>query len=210
MQMMLGLPSESYQFAWDTIDMARKITGNTGVHGINIFKPFPGLEINNVGLELGEYQSSDVIAPGSVPPPTWRKESLNKDDETVKNVALPSDEAYLSSRKGMHMSGDENSGDFQQVTGSEHFGSKEMVFYDNYRRDKLGLQILKLSRYSHLLIRFPKLKPIVEKIIELPDNSFNRAIWTLTEGLLNIRVHAGAPWSYFVKYFLFHRSKAVR
>lgn len=210
MQMMLGLPSETYQFAWDTIDMARKITGNTGVHGINIFKPFPGLEINNVGLELGEYQASDVIAPGSVPPPTWRKESLNKDHETVKNVVLPSDEAYLASRKGMHMSGDEDSGDYQEVAGSEHFGSKEMVFFDNYRRDKLGLQILKLSRYSHLLIRFPKLKPIVEKIIELPDNSFNRVIWTLTEGLLNIRVHAGAPWSYFAKYYLFHRAKTVR
>ena len=129
---------------------------------INIFKPFPGLEINNVGLELGEYQASDVIAPGSVPPPTWRKESLNKDHETVKNVVLPSDEAYLASRKGMHMSGDEGSVDSQKVAGSEHFGNKEMVFFDNYRRDKLGLQILKLSRYSHLLIRFPKLKPIVD------------------------------------------------
>ena len=38
----------------ESIDMARRITGETGVHGINIFKPFPGLEINNVGLELGE------------------------------------------------------------------------------------------------------------------------------------------------------------
>ena len=29
-------------------------------------KPFPGLEINNIGLELGQYQASDVMAPGSV------------------------------------------------------------------------------------------------------------------------------------------------
>ena len=76
MQMMLGLPGETLEFAWETIGMARRITGPKGVHGINIFKPFPGLEINNVGLELGEYQASDVVAPGSIPPPTWRKESF--------------------------------------------------------------------------------------------------------------------------------------
>ena len=53
--------------------MARRITGPRGVHGINIFKPFPGLEINNIGLELGQYQAADVMAPGSVAPSTWRK-----------------------------------------------------------------------------------------------------------------------------------------
>ena len=99
MQMMLGLPGETYEFAYDSIDMARRITGNSGVHGINIFKPFPGLEINNVGLELGEYQASDVQAPGSVPPPTWRIESFDDSINTQSNVSLPADEAYLASRK---------------------------------------------------------------------------------------------------------------
>ena len=50
----------------------------------------------------------------------------------------------------------------------------------------------------------------LEKIIELPDNPFNRFLWFVTEGLLNIRVHAGAPWSYVFKYLLFHRNKQVR
>ena len=169
--------------------------------------------INNVGLELGEYQASDVIAPGSVPPPTWRKESLKSDSKTVKNVILPADEAYLASRKGMHKSGADDlvaNSKKKGVEGTEAFGTLEMVFFDNYRRDELGLKILKMSRYSHLAIRFPGLRPVIEKIIQLPDNAFNRAIWTITEGLLNIRVHAGAPWSYIVKYFLFHRTKQVR
>ena len=91
-----------------------------------------------------------------------------------------------------------------------HFGTTEMVFYDNYRRDALGVKILKLSRYSHLAIRFPGLRSIIEKFIELPDNAFNRLVWKLTEGFLNIRVHANAPLSYVIKYALFHSDKKVR
>ena len=95
--------------------------------------------------------------------------------------------------------------------GKNVFGSKSMVYYDNYRRDKLGLYILKLSRFSHVLIRFPGIKKIVEKIVaEFPDNPFNKMVWKATESLLNIRVHAGVPFSFFVKYFLFHRKKQVR
>ena len=48
----------------ETLDVARRLTGKTGVHGINIFKPFPGLEINNVGLELGQYKATDVMGTG--------------------------------------------------------------------------------------------------------------------------------------------------
>lgn len=205
MQMMLGLPGESMEYAWDTIDMARTISNKTSVHGINIFKPFPGLEINNIGLELGEYQASDVVAPGSVAPPTWRRTPT--DNSHASSAMLPSDEAYLASRKSMH-----KAGILEEENAAEHskFGSRSMVFYDNYRRDNLGLRILKLSRYSHLAIRYPGLKNIIERLIDLPDNSFNRMVWFATEGLLNIRVHAAAPWSYFVSYFLLHRGKQVR
>jgi anaerobic magnesium-protoporphyrin IX monomethyl ester cyclase len=206
MQMMLGLPGETYEFAWETIEMARKLTGDSGVHGINIFKPFPGLEINNIGLELGEYQATDVIAPGSIPPPTWRKESFDNIASASEGIALPEDEAYLTSRSDMRSSGGSTdtlelpiaatSVEEKEPTVSSRFGTTEMVFYDNYRRDALGVKILKLSRYSHLAIRFPGIRPIVEKIIELPDNAFNRLVWKLTEGFLNIRVHAAAPLSY--------------
>ncbi len=212
MQFMLGLPGETKELTWDTLNMARRITGPRGVHGINIFKPFPGLEINNIGLELGQYQASDVMAPGSVPPQTWRKESFKSTDEKSE-VILPADEAYLATRQAMHKTGkdSENVHNSGYNYGKNVFGSKSMVFYDNYRRDKLGLYILKLSRFSHLLIRFPGLKSIVERIVsEFPDNRFNRLIWKITEGLLNIRVHAGVPWSFFIKFFLFHRGKQVR
>jgi radical SAM superfamily enzyme YgiQ (UPF0313 family) len=206
MQMMLGLPGESLEYAWETIDMARTISYRNSAHGINIFKPFPGLEINNIGLELGEYQASDVVAPGSVPPPTWRRTFT--DNVHSQSAMLPSDEAYLSSRSSMHSTG--ASEEDSDASGYSKFGSRSMVFYDNYRRDQLGMRILKLSRYSHLAIRYPGLKNVISHLIDLPDNAFNRMIWFVTEGALNIRVHAAAPWSYFVKYFLFHREKQVR
>ena len=95
--------------------------------------------------------------------------------------------------------------------GKNVFGTIKMVFYDNYRRDKVGMYILKLSRFSHLLIRFPGLRKIVDKIVsEFPDNAFNRFVWTFTKNALNDRVHAGAPLSFFFKYFFFHRGKQVR
>ena len=212
MQFMLGLPGETKELTWETLNMARRITGPRGVHGINIFKPFPGLEINNIGLELGQYQASDVMAPGSVAPTTWRKESFKPTNEKSE-VELPADEAYLASRQAMHKTGKdaENVHNSGYNYGKNVFGSKSMVYYDNYRRDKLGLYILKLSRFSHMLIRFPGIKKIVEKIVaEFPDNPFNRMVWKATESLLNIRVHAGVPFSFFVKYFLFHRKKQVR
>ena len=212
MQFMLGLPGETKELTWDTINMARRITGPRGVHGINIFKPFPGLEINNIGLELGQYQASDVMAPGSVAPSTWRKESFKPTIEKSE-VELPADEAYSASRQAMHKTGKdaENVQNSGYNYGKNVFGSIKMVYYDNYRRDKLGLYILKLSRFSHLLIRFPGIKKIVEKIVaEFPDNPFNRIVWKVTESLLAVRVHAGASFSFFVKYFLFHRKKQVR
>ena len=245
MQMMLGLPGETKEYAMETLAVARRVTGPRGVHGINIFKPFPGLEINNIGLELGQYKATDVMAPGSVAPPTWRKTGTDnektttetntksklppeilsrnkttgtnniKDAKTEKEefdeVMLPADEAYLTSRSVMHKTGiNENQHNSGYNHGKNVFGSRDMVFYDNYRRDKLGLYILKLSRYSHLLIRFPGLRKIIEKLVELPDSKFNRLVWKITEGLLEIRVHAGAPWSYFVKYAMFHAGKQVR
>ena len=249
MQMMLGLPGETKEYAMETLDVARRVTGPRGVHGINIFKPFPGLEINNIGLELGQYKATDVMAPGSVAPPTWRKTGTDNEEittqtttqttteskippeilsrnkmaginnlkdakterEEVDGVMLPADEAYLTSRSVMHKTGiNENQHNSGYNHGKNVFGSRDMVFYDNYRRDKLGLYILKLSRYSHLMIRFPGLKKIIEKLAELPDSKFNRFVWKITEGLLEIRVHAGAPWSYFVKYAMFHAGKQVR
>ena len=119
----------------------------------------------------------------------------------------------MASRQVMHKTGknSENVHNSGYNYGKNVFGSKSMVYYDNYRRDKLGLYILKLSRYSHLLIRFPGVKKIVEKIIdEFPDNPFNRVVWKITESLLNIRIHANVPFSFFVKYFLFHRNKQIR
>ena len=108
------------------------------------------------------------------PPQTLRKESYKSADEK-SDVLLPADEAYLASRQAMHKTGKdaENVHNSGYNHGKNVFGSKSMVFYDNYRRDSLGLYILKLSRYSHLVIRFPGIKSIIEKIVsDFPDNPF--------------------------------------
>ena len=186
-QLMFGLPGESYEAAWETIEKARRFTGANGAHGINIFKPFPGLAINNVGLELGEYDPEDVTAAESLPPPPWRPHLCGATGPGAE--AGPGDE---------------------HPPGWSRFGSVESVFYDNCRQDRLGRKILNLSRYSHLAIRFPGLRGTIERLIELPDNRFNRWVWKVTEGLLNIRVHAHVPISYFASYFLEHRHKRVR
>ena len=128
-------------------------------------------------------------------------------------MVLPADEAYVDMGKDMYKSGKQ--GDLVNKPEYKHgknvFGTIKMVFYDNYRRDKVGMYILKLSRFSHLLIRFPGLRKIVDKIVsEFPDNAFNRFVWKFTKNALNDRVHAGAPLSFFFKYFLFHRGKQVR
>ena len=105
-------------------------------------------------------------------PSTWKKESF-KPTDAKNEVTLPADEAYLASRQAMHKTGKdaENVHNSGYNYGKNVFGSIKMVYYDNYRRDKLGLYILKLSRFSHLLIRFPGVKKIVEKIVaEFPDN----------------------------------------
>jgi hypothetical protein len=84
-----------------------------------------------------------------------------------------------------------------------------MCFYENFRIDEEGKTILKLSRFAHIAIKYPKLRPLIKQLIKLPDNFIFRFIWKVTEAL-NMRVHSGATVSFFVKYFLFHWWKKVR
>ena len=89
-------------------------------------------------------------------------------------------------------------------------GTRDLCFYQNYRSDKEGELILRLSRFSHLAIRFPVLRPMIKGLIFIPDNIIYRFIWKITEGLLNIRAHANVPLSFFVKYYLFYANRKIR
>lgn len=173
MQMMLGLPGETLDLAWESIEVAKKLSAKDSVHGINIFKPFPGLEITEYGIKIGQYRKEDLSA--------W-----DVSDELKKTK--------------------DGNGDFKDLA----LGTRDMAFYENYRTDPVGEYILRLSRFSHIAIRVPALRPLIKQLIKLPDNFIYRFTWKVTEALLNIRVHANVPLSFFVKYFLFHSGKRIR
>lgn len=175
--MMFGLPGETLDLSWETIEMAKKISAKDSIHAVNIFKPFPGLDITEYGIKLGQYRREDVSA-FKLPEALEKNEVTPFDDSAAfRNLAL---------------------------------GSIDMCFYQNYRIDKEGELVLRLSRFSHLAIRFPLLRPLIKQLIKLPDNFIYRLIWKITEGLLNIRAHANAPPSFFIKYSLFHSRKKIR
>lgn len=177
MSMMLGLPGETFDLAWETLDMARSISGRRSVHAVNLFKPFPGLDITAYGIELGQYRKEDVSANGVL--------------EAVQKSA-PGRERIEKNYKKLPL------------------GTRDMCFYENYRIDEEGQLILKLSRFSHVAIRFPALRPVINALIKFPDNFFYRFLWKFTEAMLNIRAHANVPISFFVKYYLFHAGKKIR
>lgn len=174
---MFGLPGETLDLAWETIETARKLSVKNSIHAVNIFKPFPGLDITEYGIKLGQYRREDISAQ-ELPIAMQQNEVkvLNNADK-IKNLAL---------------------------------GTINMCFYNNYRVDREGELLLRLSRFSHLAIRFTVLRPLIRQLIKLPDNFVYRLVWKITEGFLNIKAHANAPLSFFVKYFLFHARKKIR
>ena len=95
------------------------------------------------------------------------------------------------------------------MCGKFGIGGRNMCFFENFRIDDEGKEILKLSRFAHLAIKYPKLRPSIKWLMRFPDNFVYRFIWKVTEAL-NIRVHSNATTSFFVKYFLFHFWKKVR
>ncbi len=59
MAIMLGLPGETLDYAFETLDFAIKLSNkNRSVVAVNIFKPFPKLDITEYGVKLGQYDPS--------------------------------------------------------------------------------------------------------------------------------------------------------
>lgn len=55
MAIMLGLPGETLEYATETLDLASKLKGKKGIIAVNIFKPFPKLDITQYGVKIGQY-----------------------------------------------------------------------------------------------------------------------------------------------------------
>jgi radical SAM superfamily enzyme YgiQ (UPF0313 family) len=58
MAIMLGLPGETLKYALETLDFASKLSGKKSVVAVNIFKPFPKLDITYYGVKIGQYDKS--------------------------------------------------------------------------------------------------------------------------------------------------------
>lgn len=189
--MMLGLPGETIDMTIQTLDMARKLTYGNSSHGICVFKPFPGLEVAEYGVAIGQYNRDEVSA-FDLPEVLRRNKIIIAAEEGSALQATPAE--------------DTSKEDIQKTA----MGTRKMVFFNNYRIDPEGSKILRLSRFSHIIIRMPSLLPLIMFLIKFPDNFIYRFVWTATEALLNIRVHARVPFSFFVKYYLFHYGKQLR
>lgn len=55
MAIMLGLPGETLEYSIETLDLASKLSGKKSVVAVNIFKPFPKLDITEYGVKIGQY-----------------------------------------------------------------------------------------------------------------------------------------------------------
>lgn len=58
MAIMLGLPGETLENAFETLDLADKLSSKYSVVAVNIFKPFPKLDITEYGVKIGQYDAS--------------------------------------------------------------------------------------------------------------------------------------------------------
>lgn len=55
LQIMLGLPGEKFEWACQTLEMAREMTAPNSVVAVNIFKPFPKIDLTAYGVKIGAY-----------------------------------------------------------------------------------------------------------------------------------------------------------
>lgn len=156
MSFMLGLPGETLAISYQTLEMAAAISDKKSVHAVNVFKPYPRLDITEYGINMGVYDrslSSDVNSPIS---------------------------------------------------------SNRNNIYHNFRPDEEGRQIENLSRFAHLYIRYPWMRPVIKKLIKYNDNFFYRFLWRISETYYTGRTHTHSSWKFALKYIFKHFGKAFR
>ncbi len=58
LSVMLGLPGETLEYSLETLNFASELKGKNGVVAVNIFKPFPKLDITKYGVDIGQYDKA--------------------------------------------------------------------------------------------------------------------------------------------------------
>ncbi len=156
MSFMLGLPGETLGMAFETLEMAAALSNRDSVHAVNIFKPYPRLDITEYGINMGVYDRS-LFTDANSP-----------------------------------------------------IGSNRENIYNNFRSDEEGRLIENLSRFAHLYVRFPWMRPLIKRAIRFPDNRLYRLIWRLTETYYTGRHHTRSSWKFALKYVFKHFGKSFR
>ncbi|MDI6720817.1 MAG: radical SAM protein [Candidatus Aenigmarchaeota archaeon] len=156
MQFMLGLPGETLEMSYKTLEMAAMISGKDSVHAVNVFKPYPKLDITEYGINMGVYDRS-----------------------LFEDVNSP-------------------------------IGSNRNNIYSNFRQDEEGRLIQNLSRFAHLYIRYPWMRPAIKKLIKYPDNRLYRLLWRMSETYYTGRNHTKSSWKFAFKYVFKHFTKSFR
>lgn len=60
LQIMLGLPGEKFEWACQTLEMARELSARNTVVAVNIFKPFPKIDLTAYGVKIGAYDENMI------------------------------------------------------------------------------------------------------------------------------------------------------
>ena len=191
--MMLGLPGETLDMSWETLDVASRIMTKGSTQSVGVFSPFPGLPLTDVGIKLGQYEPEDFgnyaafnPHPGlPVKEKTIEKNLVERVPEVEESDIITSDNVRAGTRDKCRF-----------------FGHRD-------RRDPEFKKILLLSRFAYLAIRFPRLKGMIKFMITLPDNILYRMVFFVTKHIFSLRVHGGVTMSFIFQYYLFHRHKKM-
>ncbi|MBS3126635.1 B12-binding domain-containing radical SAM protein [Candidatus Woesearchaeota archaeon] len=91
-QFMMGLPGETFEMAEETLQFASTISRKDSIRAVNIFKPFPKLDLADYGVAIGQYDPNDIGAEDAMGAIGTRDSTLNdcfrRDSEGKKIVKL--------------------------------------------------------------------------------------------------------------------------
>ncbi|MFH0936556.1 MAG: radical SAM protein [Candidatus Woesearchaeota archaeon] len=88
MSIMLGLPGETLENAFETLDFAAKISSKNSVVAVNIFKPFPRLSITEYGVKIGQYDKTLIQDSSMIGDTTMNFYDCFRRDKDGKKIIL--------------------------------------------------------------------------------------------------------------------------
>jgi len=95
MAIMLGLPGESLSYALETLNLASKLSGKHSVVAVNIFKPFPKLNITAYGVKIGQYDKSLLESESMIGDNVMNVYDCLRQDEEGRKILMLSRFSYI-------------------------------------------------------------------------------------------------------------------